>query len=170
MVAILTKFSTSIDSMNEKIGLAVSWLTTAMVLIVCLDVVTRYFFKSSSVAIQELQWHLFSIVFLLAAAYTLKHDRHVRVDVFYHSMTDKNRARVDFIGHLFFLIPFCMLIIWSSKDFVVNSFMINETSGDPGGLPFRYILKGCIPLGFFLVMLQSLSQAIKSYLKIRGEK
>ncbi len=156
-----------LDAVSEYSGRAVSWLTAAMVAVVCFDVVTRYFLKSSSVAVAELEWHLFAIIFLLGAAYTLKHDRHVRVDVLYTRFSPKQKAWVDLLGCLIFLIPFCLLVFWFSQTFVSNAFTIRETSPDPGGLPARYILKACIPLGFFLVFLQGLSGALKSIHTIR---
>ena len=155
-------FSNLIDSINEKIGQAISWLTLILVLVVCYDVLIRYFLKNSVVAIQEIEWHLFAVIFLISAAYTLKHDRHVRVDVFYAKLSEKKKAWIDFLGSLVFLIPFCFLAIWSSKIFVKLSFNLRETSPDPGGLPARYILKTAIPLGFLLLLLQGISLAIKS--------
>lgn len=158
----LTRFAQSIDSLNEKIGAAVSWLTTVLVIIVCYDVFTRYLLKRSSIAVQELEWHIFAVIFLLAAAYTLKHDRHVRVDVLYLKFSPQTRAWINFWGCLFFLIPFAILIIWSSQNFVISSFKIGETSPDPGGLPARFILKACVPLGFLLLLLQGMAFAIHS--------
>ncbi|MFQ5469873.1 MAG: TRAP transporter small permease subunit [Gammaproteobacteria bacterium] len=124
----------------------------------------RYLFQSGSVALQELEWHLFSLIFLLGAAYTLKHDEHVRVDVIYQGrlMNDKRRAWVNLVGGLFFLLPFCLLIITSSEPFVTNSFSMSEGSPDPGGLTHRFLLKAAIPLGFFLVALQGISSIIRS--------
>ena len=158
-----------IDWLNERVGRVVSWLTTALVLVVCYDVFTRYFLHKSSIALQELEWHLFAVVFLLGAAYTLKHDRHVRVDVLYLKFSPRIRAGINFAGSLFFLIPFSILVIWTSKNFVLNSFLIRETSPDPGGLPFRFIIKGCIPLGFILVLLQGIALTVKSWLQIIGK-
>lgn len=97
------------------VGYVVSWLTSLMVLVVCYDVFTRYLLKASMVAVQELEWHLFAIVFLIGAAYTLKHDRHVRVDVLYMKFSKKTQAWIDLIGILIFLIPFSILVIWTSK-------------------------------------------------------
>ncbi|MFQ5603574.1 MAG: TRAP transporter small permease subunit [bacterium] len=151
-----------IDLLNEKVGYSVSWLTTALVVLVCYDVFTRYLLKKSSIAVQELEWHLFAIIFLLGAAYTLKHDRHVRVDVLYLKFSPKIQAWINFFGSLVFLIPFSILAIYTSKNFVLNSFLINETSPDPGGLPARFIIKVCIPLGFFLLFLQGVALASKS--------
>jgi TRAP-type mannitol/chloroaromatic compound transport system permease small subunit len=157
-----------VNTLNEKIGFLVSWLTTAMVAVVCYDVFTRYLLKQSSVAVQELEWHLFAVIFLLGAAYTLKHDRHVRVDIIYMRLSERQRAWINLLGTLLFLIPFSLLIIWSSKNFVINSFVIGESSPNPGGLPARYLLKACIPLGFILVLLQALSLAFSSLTVIVG--
>ena len=157
-----------VNTLNERIGFLVSWLTTAMVAVVCYDVFTRYLLKQSSVAVQELEWHLFAVIFLLGAAYTLKHDRHVRVDVIYMRLSERQRAWINLLGTLLFLIPFSLLIIWSSKNFVINSFVIGESSPNPGGLPARYLLKACIPLGFILVLLQALSLAFSALTVIVG--
>ena len=157
-----------VNTLNERIGFLVSWLTTAMVAVVCYDVFTRYLLKQSSVAVQELEWHLFAVIFLLGAAYTLKHDRHVRVDIIYMRLSERQRAWINLLGTLLFLIPFSLLIIWSSKNFVINSFAIGESSPNPGGLPARYLLKACIPLGFILVLLQALSLVFSSLMVIVG--
>lgn len=154
------------NRLNERIGVAVSWLTTVLVAVVCYDVFTRYLLKSSLVAVQELQWHLFAVIFLIGAAYTLKHGKHVRVDVFYNRFSAKTRAWVDFIGSLVFLLPFCLVAIWCSHTFVINAFIIGEGSPDPGGLPARFILKAAIPVGFFLLSLQGLALAFGSLLEI----
>ncbi|RMG68126.1 MAG: TRAP transporter small permease subunit [Calditrichaeota bacterium] len=156
-----------IDRLNERVGTLTSWLTSVLVLVVCYDVVTRYLLKHSSVAIQELEWHLFAIIFLTAAAYTLKHDRHVRVDIFYARFSPRLQALVDFLGTLLFLLPFSLLVIYSSRTFVWNSFLIRETSPDPGGLPARYLIKAFIPLGFTLVFLQGVALLIRSWQRWR---
>jgi TRAP-type mannitol/chloroaromatic compound transport system permease small subunit len=140
-----------------------------MVLVVCYDVFTRYLLKNSMVAVQELEWHLFAVIFLIGAAYTLKNEKHVRVDIFYVKLSKKRQAWINLLGSILFLIPFSILVIWSSQNFVINSFNIREISPDPGGLPARYLLKACIPLGFFLVLLQGFSLTFTSLLTILGE-
>jgi len=156
-----------IDKLNERIGRGVSWLTIILVLVTCYDVVVRYVFRESSVAFQEIEWHLFAILFLVGGAYTLKIDDHVRVDIFYTKFSTERKALVDFVGSIIFLIPFCLLAIYASKDFVVNSFLVKETSPDAGGLPARYILKAFIPLSFFLLLLQGIALCFKSYLNLK---
>ncbi len=148
-----------IATLNEKVGSLVAWLTTGLMLLVGYDVFTRYLLKRSSVAVQELEWHLFAVIFLLGAGFTLKHNRHVRVDVFYARFTQKGRAWIDLLGSLLFLLPFAALIIWTSFTFVKNAFLIGETSPDPGGLPARFLIKAAIPVGFALLLLQALAMA-----------
>jgi|SRR5690606_21583247 len=165
----MESFIRFVDKLNTKIGSAVSWLTLALVLVTCYDVFVRYIFHESSAAFQEIEWHLFAIIFLTAAAYTLKTDDHVRVDIFYARLPVKKKAIIDFIGTIFFLIPFCLIVIWSAKDFVINSFLMNEKSPDAGGLPARYILKAFIPFSFFLLLLQGIALMLKSFLNFKSE-
>lgn len=157
-----------IDGLNEWVGRLVAWLTTFLVLVVCFDVVTRYLLNESMVAVQELEWHVFALIFLLGAAYTLKEDGHVRVDVFYSHMAPKKKALIDLIGCLFLLIPFAILVVGTSKAFVQMSWAVHEGSPNPGGLPARYLLKAAIPAGFVLVLLQGISLAVRSFLVLVG--
>lgn len=168
MKKVLLKVSNAIDLLNENIGRGVSWLNTLLVVVICYDVTARYLFNSSSAGIVELEWHLFSFIFLLGAAYALLYDRHVRVDVFYQNFTEKKKAWINLTGTLLFLIPFCIITINASFIFTANAFAINEGSPDPGGLPARYIVKAAIPLGFFLLLLQAISLAFKSILTLTG--
>jgi len=164
----LKSFSRTVDAINERVGSAVSWLTTVLVIVVCYDVFTRYLMRNSSVAVQEMEWHLFALIFLLGAAYTLKHDRHVRVDIIYARLSSKGKAWIDLLGSLLFLLPFCIVAIWASQSFVANAFRVMETSPNPGGLPGRFLLKAAIPAGFVLLLLQGLSLAATSLVQILG--
>ena len=155
--------------MNNKIGSLTSWLTAILVVLVSYDVFVRYFIGESSVGLQELEWHIFALIFLLSAAYTLKIDEHVRVDVFYTRFSQKNKALVNLFGSVFFLIPFCLIVIFASQDFVELSFRVKETSPDAGGLPARYILKAFIPFSFFLLLLQAIALSFKSFLQIKDQ-
>ncbi len=160
----LDTLSLYIDRLNSTLGRLIAWLVLAMVLLVSYDVTMRYVFQSGSVALQELEWHLFSFIFLLGAAYTLQHNDHVRLDVFYQSrfMNDYRRAWINLLGSICFLIPFCILIIVSSIPFVQQSFTHMEGSPDPGGLPYRWLIKAAIPAGFALLILQGVGEAVKS--------
>ena len=156
----------TIDSLNETIGRAASWLVLAMVLLICYDVTMRYSFHQGSVALQELEWHLFALIFLLGSAYTLKHNNHVRVDILYQSqyLSNKHRALINIFGILLFLIPFCVLILITTWPFVENAYYYLEGSPDPGGLPYRYLLKGSILVAFTLLILQGLAELLRNYL------
>jgi len=123
----------------------------------------RYLFQSGSIGIQELEWHLFSIIFLIGAAYTLKHGEHVRLDIFYQSkfLNDRKRAWIDAFGSLFILLPFCFLIVVSTWPSISLAYLSSEVSPDPGGLPARWLIKTMIPVGFGLLLLQAISESIK---------
>lgn len=133
-----------------------SWFTLFLILLVGFDVVARYFFDSSRAWVMELEWHLFALIFLLGSAFCFKNDQHVRVDLFYADFSPKNKALVNLMGGIFLLVPWSIFIIWTSFDYAVLSFQINEKSPDPGGLPFRYIIKFAIVFGFLLLLLQAL--------------
>jgi len=154
------------DKVNEWVGNLASWLTLTLVILIVYDVVMRYLFNKSSVAIYELEWHLFALIFLLGAAFALKHDRHVRVDVIYSRFGKKGQAWVNLLGTLFLLFPFCWIIITAGWDFTSNSFQLGESSADAGGLPARYLIKSAIPIGFFLVFLQALNLLCRSLLTL----
>jgi TRAP-type mannitol/chloroaromatic compound transport system permease small subunit len=166
----LQTISNKIDALNEAIGKGIAWLNTALVVLIFYDVVARYLFNSTFSAIIELEWHLFAFIFLIGAAYALKHDRHVRVDVFYANFTEKQQAWVNLTGTLLFLIPFCIIIIYTSFRFAASAYAINEGSPDPGGLPARYIVKAAIPIGFTLLLLQAISLLLKSILTLIHNK
>lgn len=166
----LKRISEIIDNTMEKIGRGISWLTTLMVLTVTYDVIMRYGFKRGNIAVQEMEWHLFAIIFLIGAAYALKKEAHVRVDIIYTKLSKKQKAWIDFFGTFLFLLPFCIMVIYITRNFIESSWAVGETSPDPGGLPGRYLLKAMIPAGFFLLIIQGISQAIKNFLVIIGKE
>ena len=160
-----------IERLNERIGSLTSWLVVAIVLLGAWNAVARYISKFADVNISsnaylEMQWYLFSVIFLLGGAYTLKRDEHVRVDVLYARWSPRTRAKIDVAGTLLFLIPFCIFILWTSWYPVKNSWSIREMSPDPGGLP-RYPIKALIPVAFVLLLLQAISQLRKRWTAMR---
>lgn len=161
-----------IDWVIGGIGRLTAWLALAMVAIGGWNVVGRYVGKwvgqnLASNSLLEGQWYLFDVLFLLGAAYTLQKNDHVRVDIIYKSLGDRQRAWVNLLGTLLFLLPFCGLVIFYSWGSVLNSWQIWETSPDPGGLP-RYPIKTMILVSFGLLILQGLSEAIKNLALICG--
>lgn len=163
LLRIMEPVASFIERISEGVGRLSAWLVVVMVLLVCYDVTMRYLFQDGSVALQELEWHLFALIFLLGGAYTLKHDEHVRVDIFYQAnwMTPQRRALVDLLGCLFMLLPFCGLMIYSSIPFVEAAYNWGESSPDPGGLPYRWLLKAVIPFGFVLLALQGVAMMVR---------
>jgi len=169
----LRRASAAIDALNDRIGLGIRWLALIMVLLGAFNAVARYLTRYvgvslSSNAYLDLQWYLFSLIFLLGAAYGLRHDVHVRVDVLYSRLSPKARAWIDLAGSVLFLLPFSVLMLFVSWPAVRNSWAIHETSPDPGGLP-RYPIKTVILLSFVLLVLQGFSQIVKQVMILRGE-
>ncbi len=155
-----------IDKLNEELGRSVAWLTSLLVLVVCTDVFSRYLLSETSNWISDLQWHLFSLIFLLGAGYTFKHNKHVRVDLFHNHFSERDKAWVQLFGGLLLLLPWCVVLIYFSLEFTLISWLIKERSPNPGGLPARYLIKGTIPVGFTLLALQGLSDVLKAALTL----
>jgi TRAP-type mannitol/chloroaromatic compound transport system permease small subunit len=157
-----------LENIPVYIGKWVSWLTTLLVILIFCDVVFRYVFKFSKTWIIDLEWHLFAAVFLLGAAYTLSEDKHVRVDVFYNSFSEKKKGWVNIIGTVFLLIPWTILIISKSYHYAMNSWLIGEGSPDPGGLGARYVIKFVMLLAFILLLIQAIITLVKEVKKLKG--
>ncbi|RJR24312.1 MAG: TRAP transporter small permease subunit [Desulfobacteraceae bacterium] len=168
---ILKRLCRVIDAFNEWIGRGVAFVAVGLVAVVFADVVMRYAFRRSSVVIQELEWHLFGLIFLIGAGYTLLYDSHVRVDIIYQRLKPLARAWINFIGVITFLIPGCLMVIITSWKFTYNSWSVLEGSPDPGGIPLRFIMKGAITVGFALLLIQGVALGLKSLMVImeKGE-
>ena len=154
----------------SKTGKISSWFSLALVLLISTDVLLRYVFNFSTASLYEMEWHLFAIIFLLASPYTLQKNKHVRVDVFYNNFSKRKKNIIDLIGNIIFLIPFSFIIFYTSLPFVEDSYSILESSPDPGGLPYRFIIKSIIPIAFFLLMIQGILNTIKNYNNIKIKK
>lgn len=164
----LREVARRIDAFQERFGRAVSWLMLLMVLVVFGDVISRYALNRTYVFVQEFEWYLFSLVYLLAAGYTLLHDEHVRVDIVYSRLSPRRKARLDFVLFLVFFFPSCLLVIVTTWPFFLNSFRVLEGSPDPGGIPARWALKGVIIVAFAILMLQGVSEVIKRFYVAAG--
>lgn len=164
----MERIANSIDLLNEWIGRAVSWCTLAMVLVTFAVVVLRYGFRIGSIPMQESITYFHALVFMLGAAYTLRHDGHVRVDVFYHRLSERRRALVDIAGTLFFLFPVAVFLFVTSLDYVAESWRVLESSREPGGLPWVYLLKTVIPVTAVLLALQGAALLLRSAIKLRS--
>jgi TRAP-type mannitol/chloroaromatic compound transport system permease small subunit len=157
---LLLRFADAVDALSEWIGQWLKWLVLFSSLISAGNALVRYTLRTSSNAWLEIQWYMFGAMFLLAAGYALKHEEHVRVDVFFSRMTPRTQAWVDVLGGVLFLMPTAIIIGWMSIPMVTNSIRIWEHSSDPGGL-LRWPIKICIPLGFALLGLQGVAEIIK---------
>jgi TRAP-type mannitol/chloroaromatic compound transport system permease small subunit len=163
----LLALSRAIDRLNERIGLAVSWLVLAAVLISAANAVVRKTFNVSSNSFLEIQWYLFSVVFLFCAGYTLLRNQHVRIDVIAGRLSKRTQAWIDIFGTLFFLMPMALMIMWLSWPVFMQAYERHEVSTNAGGLiiwPARLL----VPIGFLLLILQGWSELIKRVGFLRG--
>lgn len=160
-----------ISSLNERVGKAVSALNVVLVVMVCGDVVVRYVVKKSSAAFYELEWHVFAFIFLVGAGWTLRHERHVRVDIFYAKASARLQALIDCVGIMFLLLPFSLTLIVTGFPYALVAFESGEGSPDTGGLPFRWIVKSFIVVGAGLLTLQGVAMLLeKMLLLIEGKE
>lgn len=158
----LTILEHSIEAFTEITGRILAWLTLVMMLTLCLVVALRYGFEIGSVALQESVTYMHGCIFMLGAAYTLKHDGHVRVDIFYRRFSPRAQAWVNCLGCILFLLPLCVFIFCISWDFVAQSWWIREVSSEPGGIPAVFLLKTLIPLMSVNLGLQATAQFIRN--------
>lgn len=157
-----------IDAVNERIGRAVIWLVLVATLISAGNALSRYALGDSSNAWLEIQWYLFSAIFLLGAGYTLKHNGHVRIDIFYSRASPRGQAVIDLAGGLFFLLPMACLMLWLAWPMFAESWRTLEHSSDAGGL-VRWPVKLMLPLGFALLALQGVAEIIKRIGVLTGQ-
>lgn len=147
-----------IDSITKYSAYFTAVILALLVVLIVYDATARYLFSSGSTALQELEWHFFDIVILLSISYTLKHNAHVRVDIFYANFSHKLQLLINILSIILFILPLSFLIVYIGFGFVELSFVQNEASSDPGGLTHRWIVKSLMPLAFFFVSLQALSE------------
>jgi len=166
-LAILLKLSGLIDAINERVGKLVYWLVLVAVVISAGNATVRYLFSTSSNAWLELQWYLFSAIFLLCSGYTLLRNEHIRIDVVIGRFSKRTQAWIDVFGFLVFLFPMAVLILWLSWPMFMDSFIHNEMSNNAGGL-IRWPVKLLLPAGFLLLILQAVSELIKRIAYLMG--
>jgi TRAP-type mannitol/chloroaromatic compound transport system permease small subunit len=157
----------AIERFTERIGEAVSWLSLVIVILMAINVLLRYFFRTGSVWAQELEWHLLAPLILFGMSYALRHGEHVRVDILYARFSPRSKAMVDLISALL-AIAISAIIFYLSLGYVEQAYSIGEKSPDPGGLTHRFLLKALIPIGFALLLAQSIAVAIAAFERFRG--
>ncbi len=156
------------DRAIDAIGYFTGVLLIVMILNVAFDVMMRYVFHNSSIGMQEVEWHLFSIIILYGTGYALRHNAHVRVDFVYDRLPERKKAWINILGTIFFLLPLALLIIYGSYDFVMDAYTTNEISEDPGGLPYRWIIKAQIPIAFLFLVFCAIDYIIHHINALRG--
>lgn len=159
---------TTVDALNGLLGKAIAWLVPCMVLMVGWTVFQRYVLQSGEPWEQELVRFMHAMVFLLAAAYTLRQDAHVRVDVFYQRFSERRKAWVEIVGTLLLLLPVCGAIFWFSAEFISNSWAIREGSSEYHGMPGVYLLKSCIWLFTITMAMQGIARMLRAILVLQG--
>jgi TRAP-type mannitol/chloroaromatic compound transport system permease small subunit len=159
---VLKRSDAFFSAISTLCGIIAAAAMILMLLNVFYDVVMRYVFNDVSIGMQELEWHLFSVVFLMGTPYAMTKDGHVRVDIFYEGFSDARKAWINLTGALLFVLPFTILVAWYGVDFSYQAYLIDEGSADPGGLSNRWLIKGLIPLSFSLMALAGLGMIVKA--------
>ena len=163
----LEKIEQKIGRIVDGVGIVLAFVLLLMVLNVAFDVMMRYLFRSSSVGMQEMEWHMFAVVILFGVGYALKAEAHVRVDFLYDRMLPKTKAYVNIFGTLLFLIPLSLLILFGSFEFVRDAYITHEISEDPGGLKYRWIIKSMVPVSFGFLLFSATGYILRNISQIR---
>ena len=156
-----TRFTTQIDSQLDRIAGVVSWIWLGLIALIVLTVILRFVFSAGRIELEELEWHLYAVGFLTGIVACTVRDRHVRVDVLRERMSPRTRAWIDFYGTLLLQLPFLALVLWSSWDFVVDSYVLAERSAAAGGLSHRWILKAFLPTSLAMLVIATTSQLLR---------
>ena len=159
-----------IETLTKKTGYLSAILALILALLIGYDAMMRYLFSAGSIALQEIEWHIFDIVFLFGLSYALKHDKHVRVDIFFASYSNDTKALVQIFSMLFLLIPFSLYFLHGAYEMTLQSYVQNEVSSDPGGLGYRFVIKAVLFVAFVLLVLQAVAEIIKAYVKLDSKK
>lgn len=162
-----------LDSINMKLGNLLSTLNMLLVAIIVIQVVLRYAFSHGSVALEELQWHLFGIMIMFGLSYCITNDSHVRLDVLYQRMSPRLKAYINLTGTIFLLTPMLIIVLYHGIDYAYSAMVLNESSSSPLGLPYRWILKSVIPISMVVALAAAFSSVLKNILiiaKVREHK
>lgn len=162
-----TALSRAIDPLIRRVGEAASWLWLVLVLVIIVQVLMRYVLGRGSIMLEELQWHIYGIGFLLGLSYCIQADRHVRIDVLAERFSPRTRAIIEIIGILVFLLPFAAAVTLEGVKLAQQALHLNEVSAAPGGLPYRWVIKSFIAIGFALIGLAALSRLSRNAALVR---
>lgn len=156
-----TQLSLRIDNFVRLIGQGLSYLWLVLLFVIVSNVLMRYVFNEGRIELEELQWHLYSIGFLLGMSYAYQADVHIRVDVLHERFSPELKAWIELYGILLFLLPFIALVLIYSVQFVTSSYLVGEVSPSPGGLPYRWAMKAILPMGFALLLLTVFARLLR---------
>lgn len=159
----------AIERLVDVLGTATAWISLVIVVLMAINVLLRYLFSIGTVWSQELEWHLLVPLVLFGMSYALRHGDHVRVDIVYAKFSDRTKTLVDLVSALL-TAAIAVLVIWFSLHYVQQSWVIDEGSPDPGGIPHRYLIKGLIPIGFAVLFAQAVAVALGCVEKLRNLK
>jgi TRAP-type mannitol/chloroaromatic compound transport system permease small subunit len=165
-----TAFSRRVEPLLVRVGQWVSWVWLILLVIIVSNVVLRYAFGEGRIEFEEIQWHLYSVGFLIGLSYTYQADAHIRVDVLHERFAPRLRAWIELYGIVLFLLPFIALMLVFSVPFVMQSYRFGEVSQAPGGLPFRWLIKAALPLGFALLLLAVISRLTRVWAFLFGHR
>ena len=165
---LLIRLERGIARFTNLLGMLSAVLFILLLFNVFYDVLMRYAFNDVSIGMQELEWHLYASIFLIGIPYGIQNGGHVRVDLIYENLSIKGKAWIDLFGSIFFLLPFTLLVAYYGVFFSHEAFLLGETSGDPGGLPYRWIIKAVIPFAFFSMAIAGVGMLLRSINAIRG--
>ena len=163
-----SRFSLWVDRSISRLGNALSWIWLVLLTVIVTNVTMRYLFEMGSIELEELQWHLYAVGFLMGLSYAVVSDSHIRVDVVREKLSEVTKVWVEFYGLILLLIPFVLLVLFACIPFVEYSFRLREISEAPGGLPFRWIIKGMLLMGFTLLLVVSLGRLTRVWLYLFG--
>ena len=163
-----TMISRFLDAILDRIGHIASWIWFALVGVIIFQVILRYAFNQGSIMLEEVQWHMYAVGFMIGLSYAIVHDRHVRIDIVYERFPPLAKAWVDFIGIAVLLLPFLIFVFYSAFPFVESSYESNEVSIAPDGLPYRWAIKSFIIIGFGMMILAAFSRWTRAFGYIIG--
>ncbi|WP_329602172.1 TRAP transporter small permease subunit [Sansalvadorimonas verongulae] len=166
----LVQLENLVNRFSDLLGKIAAVLFILLLFNVFYDVVARYVFNNVSIGMQEMEWHLYAAMFLLGVPYTLRAGGHVRVDLIYERLEERHKAVIDFCGALFLLMPFALLVGYYGIGFAYEAYELGETSGDPGGLPYRWIIKAVIPFAFFSIAISGFGMMLRSINVLTGQQ
>ena len=160
-------FCEGLDNFIRRIGHVVMWTNGVLILVIILQVVLRYGFGHGLVILEEVQWHLYALGIMFGASYAMVTDSHIRVDIIHARLSEKWKLRWDLFGIVFLLLPFILLVFYQSLDFVYESWRVNERSDAPMGLPWRWLIKSVIPISFGLLVVATVSRAVRIIVSLK---